>query len=728
MAPPIVKRFLISLDENKFYGLLTFVFVVGVFGVFALQPTPEAKPPSFKAIGALVLRNPPPLFTSTGQQVQEGGRRINRNVLLAPRVLQKAAEELNLPPQQIIKISKKLDLKFPREDEAPIISVEYPEKDKPDFAKLVLQVFMDGMVEESRLINTSQLRLKIEALDLRLAQAQQGLREAEKRLYNFVTGDGSSLLEIQDGSLFSGISQSQQQQRQIQLTLEEIDGQIDSLVQQLGLTVEQAYTSSALSADPIIANLRAQILEIERQEKIFSQDLRPAHPRMVQLQKQQRTIEQLLQERAQEVIGSYELYTPLPPEEIRKDSSLDRARQELANTLVALQTQREGLARQLQLVQDTEKNLRQQYETSPEKQLEQARLIQEVESNRALYQTILAALVDAKSAEAETTGSLAIAQEAFVQKIDPPRLQPGNPIVVMAAGTGVGILAAGGVIFLLATLDARLHSPQEIQSLLSEREILFLGKLPYVVSLNDKGEEIPVITDLDSPYLSAYERLRSNIRRLAGEAPRVVLITSVSKHEGKSVSAYNLAIASAHAGKRTLLVEADLRTPSQVKYFNLTPSSEASLEPLRYYGNRSDSIRLVPDIENLYIVASPGPQRRAAAIIESSELKILLEDARRRFDFVIIDTPSLSHCNDALLLEPFSDGVILVNRPGFTQGNLLSEAIEQMTEAEIVILGGVINGIEQLIPPPKPPLISTEEIINTEELLGDESETEEIHR
>ena len=728
MAPPIVKRFLISLDENKFYGLLTFVFVVGVFGVFALQPTPEAKPPSFKATGALVLRNPPPLFTATGQQVQEGGRRINRNILLSPRVLQKAAEELNLPPQQINKISQKLDLKFPRENEAPIIFLEYPEKTKPDFAQLVLQVFMEGMVEESRLINTSQLRLKIEAIDTRLAQAQKELREAEKRLYAFVTGDGSSLLEIQDGSLFSGISQSQQQQRQIQLVLEEIDGQINSLVKQLGLTPEQAYTSSALSADPIIASLRVQILEIERQQKIFSQDLRPAHPQMIQLQKQQQTIETLLQERAQEVIGSNELFISLPAEEIRKDSSLDQARQELANTLVGLQTQQEGLRRQLQLVQDTEKNLRQQYEKSPEKQLEQARLIQEVESNRALYQTILAALVDAKSAEAETTGSLAIARESSVGKVDFPAPQANNPLLIMAAGTGVGILAACGVIFLLATLDTRLHSPQEIQSLLSEREILFLGELPYVISLNDKGEEIPVIIDLDSPYLSAYERLRSNIRRLAGETPRVVLITSVSKHEGKSVSAYNLAIASAHAGKRTLLIEADLRTPSHINYFNLTLSPEASVEPLRYYGNRSDSIRLVPDIENLYVVASPGPQRRAAAIVESSELKMLLEDARRRFDFVIIDTPSLSHCNDALLLEPFSDGVILVNRPGFTQGNLLSEAIEQMTEAEIAILGGVINGVEKFIPLAKPPLINTEEIVSPKEPLGDESETEEIYR
>jgi Mrp family chromosome partitioning ATPase len=129
------------------------------------------------------------------------------------------------------------------------------------------------------------------------------------------------------------------------------------------------------------------------------------------------------------------------------------------------------------------------------------------------------------------------------------------------------------------------------------------------------------------------------------------------------------------------------------------PDRRANIEPLRYYSSKNACIRLVPDIENLYIVPSPGPQRQAAAIIESTELKQFLEDARGRFDFVVLDTPSLSRCNDALLLQPLTDGMVVVTRPGYTQGSILAQALEQLTEDELPLLGAIINGLDKPVPP-----------------------------
>ena len=178
---------------------------------------------------------------------------------------------------------------------------------------------------------------------------------------------------------------------------------------------------------------------------------------------------------------------------------------------------------------------------------------------------------------------------------------------------------------------------------------------------------------------------------------KVVMISSISNEEGKSATAYNLAIASAQAGKRTLLVEADLRSPSKAQWLEVVPDPRSNLEPLRFYQNRGDAISLVPGVANLYLLPSIGPQRQAAAIIESSELRLLLKDARGRFDMVIIDTPSLSRCNDALLLEPLTDGLVLVTRPGTTRSSLLNEAIDQLSDADVPVLGGVINGVEDLV-------------------------------
>jgi Mrp family chromosome partitioning ATPase len=141
-----------------------------------------------------------------------------------------------------------------------------------------------------------------------------------------------------------------------------------------------------------------------------------------------------------------------------------------------------------------------------------------------------------------------------------------------------------------------------------------------------------------------------------------------------------------------LLIEADLRSPSRVEAFGITPDPDSLVEPLRYYGNLSECIRLVPAIENLYIVPSAGPQRQAAAVLESSEMRRLLEDGRGRFDLVILDVPPLSRCNDALLLEPLTDGMVLVTRPGQTEEGLLVETAQQFVESEnIQFLGAIIT-------------------------------------
>jgi Mrp family chromosome partitioning ATPase len=165
-----------------------------------------------------------------------------------------------------------------------------------------------------------------------------------------------------------------------------------------------------------------------------------------------------------------------------------------------------------------------------------------------------------------------------------------------------------------------------------------------------------------------------------------------------------MAIASARAGKRTLLIEGDLRSPSKVDSLGVVPDPHSAAEPLRYYGNLSDCMRLVPGVENLYVIPSPGPIRRPAAILESSEMQRLLAEARHRFDLVAIDSPALSANNDAISLEPLTDGIVLVARPFYTMSGMLAEAIEQLTgsddeEEESVksgprLLGAIINGAD----------------------------------
>lgn len=218
------------------------------------------------------------------------------------------------------------------------------------------------------------------------------------------------------------------------------------------------------------------------------------------------------------------------------------------------------------------------------------------------------------------------------------------------------------------------------------------------------------------------------MRRASEDPVKVILLTSVTNEEGKSVSAYNLAITSARAGKRTLIIEADLRSSSLARSVKVAPDPDASIEPLRYYSNWSDCIRLVPEVENLYLAPSPGPVQQPAAILESSEFRRLLEDVRGRFDLVLVDAPALSLCNDAFVLEPMTDGIILVARPGYTIESMFAEAAEQLNESEdLTFLGGIINGTDIAIA--KTPLFPEPKLMATEpesETLTTQQEQEEV--
>ncbi|MGL5875502.1 MAG: GumC family protein [Xenococcaceae cyanobacterium] len=702
MTPPILKRFSIAFSQHKLLGLFIFALILGLSAIVALQPPPPKQKTSYKATGQLSFSNPPPLFTNTGEQLQEQGRLIDVNGLLSLPVQDRIKKQLKLTDEELKEIiEKKFKIILPEPVKGKvtpqIITLEYAGVPNSDRALFVLGTFMKEMVEQSRLLNTAQLRTRIDSLQERLNEVQPELAKAEEQFYRFVSTKGTPLLSVQDGTLFNGITNSEQQQRQLELVLEEIDGQIASVVSQLGLSPSQAFTSAALSADPILASLRLQVTQTDTQIELLQKDLRPDHPRMTALLKQKQSSEKMLQKRATEVLGGDGNFKPLPPNKVRIDSSLDPARQELANNLSILRTQREGLVRQLDSLRKIEQKLRRQYEQFPDRQLQQARLAQEVELKRALYQTILSAMVDARSAEAETIGSYAIAQSPMVEPVVPTTIASMSPLLIMLAGAGLGLVSATGVIFLLATLDDRLHTPKELRDLLADKEVPILGQVPYVYCFDVDGNEKPVLTDIDSFYLAFYERIRSNIRRLSPKSAKVVMLVSVSNDEGKSINAYNLAIASARAGKRTLLLEADLRSSSLAKSLQIEVDNEYNSQPLQYYANRSDAVRLVPGIENLYLAPSPGTFRQVAAILESDELRRFVEDARGRFDLVVIDTPPLAKYNDALLLEPLTDGIITVVRPGITKGSMLSETIEQFAETELPLIGAIINDVEQSI-------------------------------
>ena len=697
MTPPIVKRYLLAVDRYK-WAIPVGVFVgMAAAGVVVSLPDPAR---IYQANALLVSNRPPIAFSTIGTEVRQPIETFTSDSLVPREMIEAVAKEVGIPPLEVVRNAKvEVDVpKAAKGQTAPAggaaqVSVSYSDED-PKRAIAVVQQFSQRIVEQSRLNNSARLRAVIDAINQRLPKVSSDLRASEQVLEDYDRVEGPQLLAAQNGTLIGAITGSENQQRQLQLQLDGTNAQIRSLEQRLGLDPNQAYVSAALSADPLLASLRGQIQQVEAQISLKSKDLRPEHPDLINLRKQQQTLEEQLQKRAREVMGGNGVAAPFA-NAVRQDSSLDPARQQLANTLVGLKTQQEVLQQQLVSTVRSEQALRQQFAIVPNRQLERTRLEDQVRLKKALHDQMQVKLVDAKAAEAETVSSLNLAKAPSLLPTL-PKASKSIPLT-LAIGGLVGLLVGGGLIFLLDTMEGKFYTEEDLREALRSRDVTLLGLLPLVKRWTI--QDSPVVVRSDSPYLDDYERFRSKLRLTENKTLRVILLTSTIADEGKTVSAYNLAIASARAGKRTLLIEADLRSSSKAAYVNLTADPDSVLEPLRYYGQISECVRLAPEVENLYVVPSVGPQRQAASILESSEMRRLLEDARGRFDLVVLDTPALSRCNDALLLEPFSDGLILVTRPGVTQESILTEAIDHLSETDDhKLLGAIINGVDVHLP------------------------------
>jgi capsular exopolysaccharide synthesis family protein len=703
MAPPFIKRYLLALDRHKWVGVAGCAVVVGLSGITSmLQSAPEK---SYTTQGIMTYSAPPDTFSATGAALKRDGQSMTKDMLLSTFVLGTAVDRLE---QKGIKInSKNLREKAtvevtggtaassepPKEGEAPAggplrIVVTYKDS-KEERSKAIATTLMESMVLQSREFNRQQLNDIIENLKVILPKVTNELQTAEKNLEAYVRLQGAAIQAAESGSLVGAITSNQQQQREIRLNLAGVEAQIRSLQSRLGLTPDQAYASSALSADPIIADLRARVYQAQSQMTLLSKTLRPDHPSMIELRNQLASFDQLLQSRVGEVAGGGRVAAPLAAtREILRASSLDPARQQLASTLVSLQTQSETLQQQFLNLLATEQDLRQEYSSIPDKQLGQKRLEQQVALKQAFYDQIQAKLADVTLAQQETVGSLVLVQDPETVS----EVKPGtSALVILVVGSVMGVFIGGGLVLLMDAIDSKVYTLEDLQNILRQQDVPILGLLPYLPW--EQNGILPIIDEAGSPYLEPFERLRSNLRRaLGGKSLRMLMLTSIAGEEGKTTAAYNLAIASARAGKRTLLIEADLRSPSRVASFGITPDPDSLVEPLRYYGNLSECIRLVPGIENLYIVPSAGPQRQAAAVLESSEMRRLIEDGRGRFDLVILDAPPLTRCNDALLLEPYTDGMVLVTRPGQTEEGMLVETAQQFVESETVqFLGAIVT-------------------------------------
>ena len=200
----------------------------------------------------------------------------------------------------------------------------------------------------------------------------------------------------------------------------------------------------------------------------------------------------------------------------------------------------------------------------------------------------------------------------------------------------------------------------------------------------------------DAPFqfVEAYKSLRTNLEFLsASSGCKVILITSSVPEEGKSNVAINLATTMAAGGKKVVLVDGDLRKGSLSRYLHLNRNRPGISNVVANQCTLADALVRFKNVQFTLLPVGPLPPN-PSEMLATPAVEALFKGLREYYDYVIVDTPPVSVVTDAAVMCRFSDGVILVVRPGVTttQGAQLSKKNLEAVHAHI--LGVVLNGYD----------------------------------
>lgn len=273
-------------------------------------------------------------------------------------------------------------------------------------------------------------------------------------------------------------------------------------------------------------------------------------------------------------------------------------------------------------------------------------------------------------------------------------------ITAAAIGLSLGMAAA----YLLEYLDDTIKTPEDIRRI---ADLPTLTGISDAKSVDTDSQRLVTLANPRSPIAEAYRSLRTAVLFAnVDQAARSIVVTSAGPQEGKSFTSANLAVVLAQSSYRVLLIDADLRRPTQHKLFNkqaaygLTnllldmPPSFDSSRLGDMYSQLSRAI-MTTSIQGLFLMTTGDLPPNPAELVGSVRMKSLIKALTTRFDFIIIDTPPVLAVTDAVVLGTRVDSVLLVTRSGYTRQSQIKHAVLMLREVNAKISGVVLNRINK---------------------------------
>ena len=271
----------------------------------------------------------------------------------------------------------------------------------------------------------------------------------------------------------------------------------------------------------------------------------------------------------------------------------------------------------------------------------------------------------------------------------PKKLQFLAIAAVIACLLGVGAAVAKD------KLNGGFATPRQVEDIL-QLPLLSSINLMNDRDLNIKGKKVrlqllPAISPL-SRYSESVRTLRSGIQMAdVDHPPKVIQVTSTVPNEGKTTIALSLAVSAAVSGLKVLFLDADLRRHSGSNFFGLT-KAQGLVDVLAGSASIEETILYNEDAK-LWVIPAGGKTRTPADLLGSNRMKSFLEQCRKTFDCIIVDSPPVGPVVDAIVLSHLADFVVYVIRWASTARELVQQSIQRLEGTKVA--GVVFNQVNE---------------------------------
>jgi polysaccharide biosynthesis transport protein len=664
---------------------------VSIFGLSALIAIRQK--PIYEAEGKLLFSKTDRIssLTSPATQVGELSSVTQLNspldteaeVIRSNPIVEKTITSLGLVdkqerPLEIDQFLKKIKIKSIRGTD--ILAISYTSsnaKEAADVVNLLMRYYLENNIR----INQTQATVAQKFLSKQLPEVQARVVKAEKSLRQFKEENRVIALDQEAAKGVDRLADLSDQITQVQANLTDAETRSQLLQRQLRLNSQQAVDMGNLSQSKAVQEVLTQYQQVQNELAVGHTRYTNEHPAIANLAAKEAALKKQLEMRISENANRQKSVS-------EQNLGMGELKQTLVAQLVQSDVERSALANRVIVLQNAYALSQRRLSVLPQLQEKQQQLEQQLQVGKSTYEELLKRSQEVEIVVNQNVGNARVISEALLPK------KPISPKIALylALGGFLGILVGVGVALILEAMDRSLKTPEQAQQLLGYP---ILGTIPHLgQKAKNSGEALIQLPVRDNPYSgvsSAFEMLQTNLDFTVSDKPlKVIAVVSSTPGEGRSFVAANLAVAKSQMGRRILLIDADMRHSCQQEIWKL--SNPVGLSNILV--GQAELRRTTQEVlVNLDLLTAGTIPPNPAALLDSQRMALLIQEAAKDYDCVIIDTPALSLFGDALMLGKIADGILLVVRPGVLDCTVAKSTKMMLEQARSRVLGMVVNGV-----------------------------------